>query len=125
MLESLTFITKAMSLAKSLKQSSDAMGNAEVKMQIAELMSALADAKVESVDANRHIADLEAQLKTKSEMRWNGKAYNRVTDDGDKEGAYCPTCFDDRSKEIRLQTLDFQECDGDYKKCNVCNFMCS
>lgn len=96
-------IRAAWELAKAVKTSTDAIDDAQIKLQVAELISALADAKIQAAESTELIAELEKQVKAKSQMKFNGSVYYRVTDEGDEEGPWCPTCFDARSMEIRLQ----------------------
>lgn len=96
-------IKAAVELAKAVKASADAIDDAQIKLQVAELIGALADAKMEAAESTELIASLQKQLKSKTEMEFDGTVYYRVKDDGEKEGPWCPTCLDARGLEIRLQ----------------------
>jgi len=102
MVEPLTAIKGAWELAKRVKTAADALGNAGIKMQVAELMSALADVKIEAADASERIAELEKQLRAKADLKFNGVVYYGTDDDGKQDGPFCPACFDSTDKQIRL-----------------------
>ena len=86
-------IKAALKIAKAVKNATDAINNADLKLQIADLISALADAKLEASKSIELIASLKQQLKLKSEMKFNGSVFYRDID-GENEGPYCPTCYD-------------------------------
>ena len=112
-------IKAAWDLAKAIKTSADAIDNAQIKLQIAELISALADAKIEAAENAEKIAELSKLLKNKSEMLFEGRLYYRVLDEGSKEGPFCPTCYDKDGKTIRLQPGSENPHHGDWR-CHVC-----
>ena len=56
--EYVTSIKAAWDLAKAIKTSADAIDDAQIKLQIAELISALADAKIEAAENAEKIAGL-------------------------------------------------------------------
>jgi hypothetical protein len=96
-------IKAAWDLAKAIKTSADAIDDAQIKLQIAELISALADAKIEAAENAERISELERQIKSKSEMLFEGRLYYRFLETGNREGPFCPTCYDKDGKTIRLQ----------------------
>lgn len=77
-------------------------GDAQIKLQIAELISALADAKIEAAENAERISELERLIKNKSEMFFEGRIYYRMLDGGDRDGPFCPTCYDRDNKSVRL-----------------------
>ncbi len=103
--EYVTSLKAAWEVAKALKIATDSINDAEIELQIADLMSALADAKIEAAESVEKIADLEKQLKTRSSFEFDGKKYYRNNEDGTKDGPYCPTCYDSNAKEIRLKNV--------------------
>jgi len=107
-MEALVSIKTAWDVAKIVKTVSDDLGSAELKMQVAELMSALADAKVQAAETVELVAELEKIIKTKSEMSFDGNMYYKKKDGGDKEGPWCPTCYDVKSLEVRLHSGNYQ-----------------
>jgi len=96
----------AWDIAKNLKEAANALDDAQIKLQIADLISALADAKIEAAENSEKIVELKKQLKTKSSFSFNGSLYYKENEDNDEnEGPYCPTCYDNNDKEIRLHNI--------------------
>lgn len=93
----------AWDVAKALKTATDAIDDAQLKLQMAELISALADAKIEAAENAEKISELQRQLNTKSAFEFDGTKYFRIDGEGEQVGPYCPTCYDSENKEIRLQ----------------------
>ena len=97
-------IKAAWDIAKAVKLSTDAIDDAQVKLQMAELIAALADARVQAADSTERIAELENLLKVKQEFQFDGEVYFQVNEEANtKSGPWCPTCFDARNLQIRLQ----------------------
>ncbi|MBN8105637.1 hypothetical protein ABRZ80_21990 [Vibrio vulnificus] len=116
-LEYVSGIKAAWDAAKSVKEVTDSFDDAHLKLQMAELMSALADAKVEAAANAEKISELERILNTKSTMKFiDGKYYKSTSDE--LEGPFCATCYDYESKEIRLQSTP-DKVGGDWH-CRVC-----
>lgn len=87
--------------------------------QVAELIGALADARIQAADSAELIASLQQQLKSKSQMKFNGSVYYKVDVEGNEDGPWCPTCFDARSQEIRLQRAHIQGSSSNWN-CKEC-----
>ncbi|EGR0495230.1 TPA: hypothetical protein NKQ48_004813 [Vibrio parahaemolyticus] len=117
-LEYVSGIKAAWDAAKSVKAVTDSFDDAHLKLQMAELMSALADAKVEAAVNAEKIDELERLLNTKNTMKFIDGKYYKSTDD-ELEGPFCATCYDYESKEIRLQSTP-DKVGGDWH-CRVCN----
>ncbi|MEW8388647.1 MAG: hypothetical protein AB2660_14090 [Candidatus Thiodiazotropha sp.] len=66
----------------------DAIDDAHIKLQIAELISALADAKIEAAEHAEIIAELERKLNSKSELYFENGMYYRLLDDESSDGPY-------------------------------------
>lgn len=104
----LSGINAAIQIAKTVRNAESSLAAAELKMQLAELMEKLADAKVhvatvqaDSVEKDQLIAELRAQLALASEMVFEHPFYYRVTDDK-RDGPFCQRCFDADRKAVRL-----------------------
>ena len=93
----------AWDLAKAVKASTDAIEDAELKLKIAELINALADAKVSATEDAERISELERIIDSRSEMTFTGTVYYRYTEEGERDGPWCPRCFDADNLEVRLQ----------------------
>lgn len=113
-------IKTAIELAKAVKVATDSLDNAQVKLQMAELISALADAKLEAAENAERIAKLEAKIHARDTLNYEQGLYYRVLDSENKDGPFCPTCHDSEMKEIRLRPV---RGDGYNWHCNVCRFV--
>lgn len=117
--EYVTSLKAAWEVAKALKTATDAIDDAQIKLQIADLISALADAKIEAAESVEKIAELERRLNSQSTFKYDGSKYYQELESGERDGPYCPTCFDLNKNEIRLQgPADWIA--GNWN-CEVCN----
>lgn len=105
-------VKTATEIAKLLKDSSSSLEQAEAKLKLAELVSSLADAKLEIAEIqevifekDRKIKELEEAQSLIEKMIWDDPVYIQETENGAKE-AFCPQCYDNSKKAIRLQTYD-------------------
>ncbi|MGI3026535.1 hypothetical protein ACRTC8_17550 [Vibrio cholerae] len=97
-------------LAKIIKTSGDSLEKAEIKFQLAELISALAEAKIELADIqstiiqkDEQIKEQQCQLSEREKLEYEAPYYWRI--DGDKkDGPFCQKCCDVNSLLVRLQT---------------------
>jgi len=119
----LSGIKNATDIAQFLKGANASLDKAETKLKIAELISALADAKIAIADVkevilgkDQRISELEQQQSIKSKMVFE-LPYYWVEDTNRKEGPYCQQCYDNDNKLIRLQCPDN---DG-FWECKTCN----
>ena len=117
--EYVTGLKAAWDIAKAIKVATDSIDDAQIKLQMAELISALADAKIEAAENAEKIADLERRLRAKVAMSFENGMYYRVLENGDKEGPFCPSCHDSESKDVRLQHTPGGTF-GNYQ-CYICN----
>ncbi|MET2849019.1 hypothetical protein ABXV23_20005 [Vibrio owensii] len=105
-------IKAASDIAKLIKDSGSTLEQAEFKLQTAELISALADAKVEAADLqlelvsrNQKIQELEELLVQRESVIWE-KPYYFTENEKGKDGPFCAQCYDNSDKLIRLQGGD-------------------
>ena len=111
----------ATDIAKFVRESSLSLERAELKMKLADLIEALANAKIEAADIQQEILDrdkrireLEAAAAILAELRWEQPCYFRKNEQG-TEDPYCQNCHDATGKLSRLHT------DGSgYFQCRVC-----
>ncbi len=116
--EYVTGIKAAWDLAKSLKASTDLIDDAQIKLQMAELISALADAKIEAAESAEKLAELQRQLNSRSSFTYENGLYYKVSDGSEsRDGPFCPTCYDSDAKPIRLRSFDSEKYSW---RCNVC-----
>lgn len=102
-------IKTATEIAKLIKDSDLTLEKAETKLKLAELISALADAKIEVTDIqhiliekDQQIRVLEDKLSIKQKLKWIEPNY-WVVDGEQKDGPYCQHCYDKNKELIRLQ----------------------
>jgi len=105
----LSSIKTAGEIAKMLKDSDLSLEQAEFKFKLAELVSSLADAKMEIaavqesiVEKDRIIRDLKNANETHKKMVWQGSVYYQESE-GEVDEVFCPQCYDNHQKAIRLQ----------------------
>ena len=103
-------IKSAIDIAKVLKDGADTFDKAEVKLQLAELISSLADAKMQMaevqellLESNAEKKDLLNKLNQKKKITYEKPSYFKINDDNSKDGPYCQNCYDANEKLIRLQ----------------------
>jgi regulator of replication initiation timing len=58
--------------------------------------------------------ELEEALSVKESLKWDGSVYWRELPDGEKEGPYCPRCYDVDDRLVRVHE------GGQYWFCNAC-----
>ena len=116
----LTSIKTATEIAKLIKEGDASLEKAETKLKLAELISALADAKIEVseiqqvlLEKDSEIRGLNDKIKLQALVQWE-KPYYWLVDNG-KDGPYCQHCYDKGRQLIRLQG------NGEgYWECKVC-----
>ena len=101
--EYVTGLKAAWDVAKALKVATDSIDDAHIKFQMAELISALADAKIGAAESAEKIAELERQLNAKASLNFENGMYFKADEGEENKGPYCATCYDSQSKEVRLQ----------------------
>lgn len=109
----LSSIKTASDIARIIKDSGASLEAAETKMKLAELISALADSKIEIANIKEilltkdaEIQALKDQLEMKNKVVWEEPYYFLITDTDKKDGPYCQKCYDTDKKLIRLQSLN-------------------
>jgi hypothetical protein len=105
----LSAASKALEIAKSLREFESQINDATFKHQISELYLALADAKIALADARQEISDKDAEIAKlqaveASKMRTvSHRGYNFGIDDSGKSigRPFCPVC--EKTKGIQVQ----------------------
>lgn len=105
----LTSLKTATDIAKFIKDSDVSLEKAESKLKLAELISALADAKIEVTEIQQVLLEkdaelraLKTQLEVKAKLHWE-KPYYWLIEGSQKDGPYCQHCYDKNHELIRLQ----------------------
>lgn len=103
-------VKSAIEIAKLLKNSADSFDKAEVKLQLADLIGSLADAKMliaeiqESLlESEQEKKELLAKLDLKENLIYEKPYYWTKISAQEKEGPFCQLCYDKDKKLIRLQ----------------------
>ena len=114
----------ATDLAKIVKDSGISLEKAEVKLKLADLISALADAKIEIAniqsllfEKEQTIAKLLEKQDVRNSIRYDAPYYWLDSPDG-RNGPFCQCCYDKNEKLIRL--IERHTIKGTYT-CHVCN----
>ena len=109
-------VKSAIEIAKLLKDSADSFDKAEVKLQLAELIGSLADAKMQIaeiqealIESDQEKKELINKLNLKENLIYIKPYYWIKINEQDKEGPFCQLCHDKDSKLIRLQEWDNNE----------------
>ncbi len=106
---SLASIKAATEIAKLLKDADLSLEKAELKLKLADLIGALADAKLQIVeiqsivsDKDKTIEELEQKQDLKAMMKFE-RPYYWIQNGDERDGPYCQKCYDSEDKPIRLQ----------------------
>lgn len=118
----LSSLKTATEIAKFIKDSDLSIEKAETKLKLAELVSALADAKLEAADIQQMLVErddriraLEREAKIRADLKWREPCYWLSNAEGQEE-PYCQHCYDGSQKLVRLHSDNA----GAYQ-CRVCN----
>ncbi|MEZ9897582.1 hypothetical protein AB4379_09015, partial [Vibrio breoganii] len=106
----LSGIKAASEIAKIIKDSGTSLEAAEIKFKLAELIDALADAKIEVADFKELISlkddqinELRKELRVQQKVVWEEPYYFALEGEV-KDGPYCQRCYDVESNLVRLQS---------------------
>jgi ribosomal protein L37AE/L43A len=102
-------VKAAVDIAKLIKESDTSLEKAETKLKLAELISSLADIKIQASEIQQTLLDRESEvrelrdlLSAKEKLQWEKPFYWLVEQD-QKDGPYCQKCYDVNGKYVRLQ----------------------
>jgi ribosomal protein L37AE/L43A len=121
-------LKNATEIAKFIKNSASTLEAAEIKLQLAELIDNLADAKMEIANAKEVILEKESefrkfkkQIEIDSHVFWEDPYYFQKDNRDKKDGPYCQKCYDSQKMLIRLQSpnkngfWECKECESTYQ----------
>lgn len=118
----LTSLKTATDIAKLIRESDTSLEKAETKLKLAELVSALADAKLGAAEVQQVILDrdeeirrLRAEAKVTAELVWRQPCYYLANTHGVEE-PFCQNCYDSTKTLARLH----DDGRGRYE-CKVCS----
>jgi len=114
-------IKTATDIAKVIRESDISLEKAESKLKLAELISALADTKIQIAEIQQVLMEKDEDLRAaterlvvKEKLQWESPHY-WLLDGAKKEGPFCQHCYDKNHDLIRLQG------NGEgYWECKVC-----
>ena len=124
----LVAISKAIDIAKNIKNTDAPLKKAEMELQFADLISELVDAKMETANIQQQllekdiqIQNLEEQISMKGLFQFEAPFYWKKIDGDEKDGPYCQACFDKHSEAIRLYQFadewwECKACKNKYEK---------
>ena len=105
----LTSIKTATDLTKLIIDSGHSLKDAENKLKLSAIITALADANIKIAEIQQHIIEKENEINTlnkklilKNKMNWEHPYYWKIEGEK-KEGPYCQQCYDKKGELIRLQ----------------------
>jgi len=105
----LSSLKSATEIAKFISDSGVSLEKAEVKLKFAELVGALADAKIEIaeiqgllIEKDETIRELKAKAELTGNLVFENRCYWKVEGE-EKDGPFCQRCYDVESKLVRLQ----------------------
>jgi hypothetical protein len=90
----------------------------EAQEKILELREAAIELQEDNIELKEEIASLKSQLKNKAEMEFNGHVYYRNSD-GEREGPFCPHCFDVHTKIVRIHPVEYAYSNPEWQ-CKSC-----
>lgn len=125
--DALTSVNAAIQIAKAIKDASGAIEKAHLKLQMAEVIGALAEAKIalaESMDEARgkqsEITDLLQALRNKANVKRALDAYYETDQDGQPAGdPYCSHCWETSYKLIHLTSAHRGEMETQCPSCKA------
>lgn len=100
----------ATDIAKFIRESDVSLERAELKLKLAELVGAIADAKIDAANVQQAIGERDAEIrslkaaaKLRSDVKWEAPCYYVDSPEGVPE-PYCQRCYDGSGKLSRLHT---------------------
>ena len=108
-------LRSAIDIAKILKNSTESLDNAETKLQLAELITSLANAKIQIakiqealIESDKEKKELEKKLSQKERLFFERPYYLIKQANGDNDGPFCQVCYDKDHKLIRLSHGNYE-----------------
>jgi hypothetical protein len=120
----LSGIKAATDIVKIIKDSGTSLADAEIKFKLADLLVALADAKIEIANFKEVLSEkdeemlkLKASVKVEKNVEWKDPYYFLKQAEGEDQGPFCQRCYDVTKTLVRLQSPS----KNGYWKCHECN----
>lgn len=119
----LASVKAATEIAKLIKNANISLADAETKLKIAELISTLADVKLEFAEIqdllrekDKEIQALKQSIEKKQAMKYDGTLYWQEGD----EIPFCTVCYEKNGKNHHLTYSPADAFDRAYYLCKVC-----
>ena len=125
----LSSVKTATDIAKLIRDSDATLEKAEVKLKLADLISTLADARIQIAEIKEsliskddQIRELSDKLEIRGKAVWDSPYYWLVVD-SDRDGPFCQCCYDKDTSLVRLQSYgtgywQCKACKSDYRDRN-------
>ncbi|OWJ91100.1 hypothetical protein B6S59_25345 [Pseudomonas sp. A46] len=122
----MALIQQALDASTKLRELSKKVGDAEFKMLLADLHSALADAKLESNELKMRLASAQDEVLTLQQLlAQREQSKPTYTDEGlysfDGEGRFCTGCWDVHQRKVRLAAVPEDFHFAGKWQCPACN----
>lgn len=111
----------AIGVTKRVHEIATDLKSLEMIEEIVNLRSMLVDIKHANIDLTEQIKKLESEISDKNAMVFDGASglFYKQLDNGEKEGSYCPTCYQKDNNPVRLRYENTKHFTGHF--CDVCN----
>jgi hypothetical protein len=121
----LSSIKTAYDLAKDLKETKSLMDNADINLKVADLVVALADARIDlaeiknqMIEKDKEIEELKEHLEKKDSIKFEDPFIFRIINEKKEEIPYCPKCYHSNSNLVPL--LSKEGFSKGSHQCSVC-----
>jgi len=105
----LSSVKTATDIAKFIRDSDVTFEKAEIKLKLADLITALADARIQIAEIKESLSEKDAQIKellaqleVKGSLIWESPYY-WLTQPNGRDGPFCQRCYDKDRALVRLQ----------------------
>ena len=92
--------TNTLSKGRGLLAAPEKLDAAQLKLEMTDLLSMVADLKAGAIESADQIRELEAQLELIGQMEYREHSYWNIESN---DGPYCQRCFDVDRQAVRLQ----------------------
>ncbi len=75
----------------------------ELQLAALDLVEKQQSLLLENGSLQDRVRELERQIRLERNLEFDGAVYWRVGEGGKRDGPFCPVCFDDSKKSVRLQ----------------------
>lgn len=116
-------LSSSINIVKGMIQLRDEVKASELKINLADLLQRLYEAKDESNALRSEVASLKDKLRVRQAMSFRGGRYYAAGRDGTDDGPFCPKCWDGKDRQCRMVPSEYMEGMPGFQ-CVVCNYFC-